>query len=131
MRTALGVIAGFVVWSVLWLCANFALRAGGMLPATPTEPLHAATPVLMLLVVSMICSIVAGYAAARVAHVPVAAVVLGVVLLVVGIVVQAKYWALMPVWYSVAFIVLLLPMTVAGGRMAARSGMAGPAAIGA
>jgi len=131
MRTTLGVIAGFVVWSVLWLCANYALRSGGMLPASQTAPITAATPVLALLIVSTVCSVIAGYTAARVAHVAVAAVFLGVVLLVVGIVVQMKYWSLMPQWYSIAFIILLLPMTVAGGRMAARSSMAGPAAIGA
>lgn len=130
MRTALGVIAGFVVWSVLWLCTNFALRSAGMLPATPTEPITAAAPMLALLVASVVCSVVAGYVAVRLAHVPAAAPILGAILLVVGIVVQMKYWALMPVWYSVAFVVLLLPMAVAGGRMAARSGATEPAALG-
>src|SRR5690348_15634141 len=101
MRTALGVIAGFVVWSVLWLCTNFALRSAGMLPATPTEAITAAAPVLALLVASIICSIAAGYVAARLAHVPAAAPILGVILFVVGIVVQMKYWALMPTWYSI------------------------------
>lgn len=131
MRTALGVIAGFVVWSVLWLCTNFALRAAGVLPATPTEPVRDAMPVLALLLASIICSIVAGYVAARLAHVPAAAPILGILLLAVGIAVQLQYWKLMPTWYSIAFLVLILPMTVAGGRMAARDGMTHPAAIGA
>jgi len=131
MRTALGVIAGFIVWSVLWLCANVALRSAGILPATTTAPITAATPVLALLVVSIVCSVVAGYLAVRLAHVPAAAVFLGVVLLVVGIAVQMKYWTLMPSWYSIAFIILLLPMTVAGGRMAASANAAGAAAMGA
>lgn len=129
MRTALGVIAGFVVWSVLWLCTNFALRTAALLPAAPTEPIRDTAPVLALLLTSIICSIVAGYCAARVAHVPAAAPILGVLLLVVGIVVQMKYWALMPSWYSIAFIILLLPMTVAGGRMAIRDVARGPAAM--
>lgn len=131
MRTALGAVVGFVVWSVLWLCANAALRAAGLIPALDTVPVHAAAPVVVLLVVSIACSIAAGYTAVRVARLPVAAVILGVALLAVGAAVQAKYWSLMPAWYSIAFIVLLLPMAVVGGRMAARTSSAGPAAVGA
>ena len=117
MRTALGVIAGFVVWSVLWLGTNAALRGAGMLPATPTEPVSAMAPLVTLLIASVICSIAAGYTAARMAHVQAAAPILGIILLVVGIMVQMKYWNLVPTWYNILFLVLLLPMAVAGGRM--------------
>ena len=117
MRTALGVIAGFVVWSVLWLGTNALLRGAGMLPTTSTEPISATAPLAALLIASVICSIAAGYTAARAAHVQAAAPILGIILLVVGIIVQTKYWHLMPAWYSIAFLVLLLPMAVAGGRM--------------
>ena len=131
MRTASGVVAGFVVWSVIWLCGNVALRSAGMLPASQSEPIHAAAPVVALLVLSILCSIAAGYTAARVARVPVAAVYLGIALLVVGVAVQVQYWALMPAWYSVAFVLLLVPMTIAGGRMAFGRGAASPATISA
>lgn len=117
MRTALGVIAGFIVWSVLWLGTNALLRGAGMLPPTPTEPVGATAPLVTLLIASVLCSIVAGYTAARVAHVQAAGPILGAILLLVGIAVQMKFWNLAPAWYSIAFLVLLLPMAVAGARM--------------
>ena len=42
--------------------------------------------------------------------------ILAALLLVTGIPVQLGSWALLPVWYHLAFLIALVPMTVLGGR---------------
>ncbi len=37
-----------------------------------------------------------------------------------GIAVQAGVWNLMPVWYQVAFLALLVPVSAVGGRLVRR-----------
>ncbi len=48
------------------------------------------------------------------------ALALGVVQLIIGILVQVQYWQVMPLWYHLSFLSLLLPGTVLGGRWRAR-----------
>ena len=119
MKRALAVIGGFVLWSVLWLCYNQLLLKAGVLPSDLTRPLTAAMPLLLLLGGSIVFSIVSGYVAARIAGARAAmpALVLGILLLATGIFFQLKTWNLLPVWYNVLFLLLLIPMTVAGARM--------------
>ena len=47
-----------------------------------------------------------------------AVVVMAVMLLVTGIGVQSTVWSLMPVWYHLAFLGLLVPVALVGGRLA-------------
>jgi hypothetical protein len=119
MKQAFAVIAGFVLWSVLWLCYNQLLLKAGVLPSDLSQPLTAPMPLLLLLGGSIVFSIVSGYLAARIAGVPAttSALVLGVLLLATGVFFQLKTWNLLPVWYNVLFLLLLIPMTLAGARM--------------
>ena len=51
------------------------------------------------------------------------------VLLLTGIGVQASVWSLMPTWYHVTFLALVVPMTLLGSRLAsARSRERAPVA---
>jgi hypothetical protein len=119
MKQVLGVVAGFVLWSVLWLCYNQLLLKAGILPSDLSRPLTASMPLLLLLGGSVAFSIVSGYVAARIAGVPATmpALMLGVLLLATGVFFQLKTWNLLPVWYNVIFLLLLIPMTIAGARM--------------
>ena len=94
MKQALAVVAGFVLWSVLWLCYNQLLLKAGVLPSDLTQPLTAPMPLLLLLGGSVVFSIVSGYIAARIAGVPamMTALVLGILLLATGIFFQLKTW---------------------------------------
>jgi hypothetical protein len=42
-----------------------------------------------------------------------------VLLLVVGIYFQSQYWHVMPLWYHLIFLALLIPMCFVGARLAA------------
>ena len=119
MKQAFGVVAGFVLWSVLWLSYNQLLLKAGVLPSTLPQTFSAPMPLSLLLAGSAAFSLVSGYVTARIAGVPFAIPVLalGILLLATGILFQLKMWNVLPVWYNVIFLVLLIPMTFAGARM--------------
>ncbi|HMA00980.1 MAG TPA: hypothetical protein VKP02_01340 [Gemmatimonadaceae bacterium] len=123
MKQALAVVAGYVLWSMLWLGLNQVLLILGVLTPSTTEPLTSATPLLLLLIGSVLLSLVSGYVAARIAGSAWAlcVIVLGVMLLLTGIFVEIQVWYRIPLWYHVSFLVLLIPMTFLGARMRARS----------
>lgn len=124
MKTAVAVIVGYLVWTALWLGGNAAFfgEAAKVVGAgekyTPTGPLAA------VIALSVVCSIAAGIVAAKIAKDRARAAVMttAVLLLLTGIGVQAGVWSLMPTWYHLVFLALLVPVTWAGGRLgAARS----------
>ena len=130
MKTVLGVIAGFVAWSIVWVGSDQVLMT--LIPGwygthqlaferaiNTGEPFAADASVLVFhLVRATLVSVLSGFLAAFVAgenrRAPLA---LGIVLLVVGIGVEAMAWNYAPVWYHALFLVLLIPMTVLGGRL--------------
>ncbi|MFN0277399.1 MAG: hypothetical protein ACKVRN_02240 [Pyrinomonadaceae bacterium] len=131
-RIILGVIVGFVVWTIIALGGDEALAklSGGWYStnrevlnkavfnqAEPVDPIDP-TFFVIVLVLSVIASLLAGFLAAFVANenrrTPLA---LGVLLLIVGLYFQFTAWNQMPVWYHLAFLILLIPVTVAGGYL--------------
>ncbi|HEY2895996.1 MAG TPA: hypothetical protein VGJ12_02580 [Gemmatimonadaceae bacterium] len=121
MKQVLGVVAGFILWSVLWLSLNQLLLLLGIMSPHVTEPMADAKPLLLLLVGSVLISLMSGYVTARIAGVAWAlpAAALGVLLLATGVFVQLKLWYLIPLWYHLSFLLLLIPMTLLGARLRA------------
>lgn len=119
MKQFLAVLAGYILWSVLWLCFNVGLHKFGLLPGSLAQPLMAPAPLLALLVGSVAISILSGFLAAAIAGAPSAPAVatLGVLLVLTGIYFQSRVWHLMPLWYHLLFLVLLIPMCFAGARL--------------
>lgn len=130
IRTILAVIVGFCVWSILWVGGNelfkmlspgwYAASEGAFMKAMANKEPFAADSIILLihLVLSVIVSFISGYITALVAgenkRSPLS---LGVVLLIVGILVEAAYWSYIPIWYHLIFLILLIPVTVAGGKL--------------
>ena len=121
MRAALAVIAGYALWSGLWLGGNMVLS--GAFPG-PAGALRAGEPAsgvgyfAAALGLSVFCSFTAGLLTASVAPTRAGWTVLSMasLLLLTGIFVQASVWTLMPIWYHVPFLALLVPIAVIGGR---------------
>ena len=120
LRSVLSVAAGTIIWTVLWLSTNAALAAAlpeGIFREDGTT--DSAGVLLVILAASVLFSVVAGYATATLArsaeikH----ALALGVLQLAIGVFVQLQYWDVMPLWYHVSFLGLLLPGNVFGGRL--------------
>ena len=127
LRSIGSVVAGFCLWTVLWLASNAGLTAG--LPGTFREDgsVESGGVLMVILALSVVFSIAAGYATAGLARTaPMKHVLaLGLLQLVVGIFVQSQYWTVMPLWYHLAFLALLIPGIFVGGSI--RVALAGKA----
>jgi len=120
IRIILGVIVGFIVWSVVFVGGEALLRAIAPGVVAPPEVTYFDTVSVLLgyLVRSMIASILAGLTAVLVsAENSKTPLILGIVLLAVGIMVQMAAWSVLPVWYHLVFLALLIPMTILGGKL--------------
>jgi hypothetical protein len=121
-RTVAGVIAGNLAWTMVWLGLNVGLRSQGLLPGDPTERIESATPLLIMLIASVVFSIAAGWIATAIApgagYVP--AILLAVIQLGLGIFFQSQAWQLVPLWYHLPFLVLIVPATLLGARLRLR-----------
>ncbi len=130
VRIILGVIAGFIVWSIVWVggdatlvsfspgwygkhtvAAELALANGTTLASDPMIS-------IVNLGRSFLTSIIAGYMAALVAgEYKRSTMILGFILIAVGIAVEYLMWNVAPIWYHFVFVLFLLPMTILGGRL--------------
>ena len=130
LRVILGIVAGFIAWSILWVGSDQLLRmvsaewygahqAAFEKAMFNQEPFTPDSTILILrLVFSVIISLMSGFLAAVIAkgnrNAPLG---LGILLLAFGLLVQVVAWNYMPVWYHVVFLALLIPMTILGGRL--------------
>jgi hypothetical protein len=126
----LGVIAGFVAWLVLWVGSEQVLSAiwpegyGAHQQAFQAAienggPFTANTRLLLIqIALGSVVSMASGFLAALVAGESARAPrILGFVLLALGLLKAAMSWPYVPIWYHVIFTALLLPMTIAGGKL--------------
>jgi hypothetical protein len=129
LRIVLGIIVGFLVWSILWVGSDQVLTAsigwyGEHQRAFERamfnrEPFIANSTILFMhMVRSGIACLISGYVAALVANEDKrSTLLLGVMVLVAGILIEAMAWNYLPIWYHIVFLVLLIPTTVAGGKL--------------
>lgn len=117
LRSVGVVLAGFIVWSILWVTTN-QIALAAVPDAYDQSGLTVSSGLLLVfLAASVVYSIVSGWITAALAagrgltH----AVWLGVLLLVFGLGVQITYWDAMPLWYHLPFLALLLPASALGG----------------
>jgi len=130
VRIILAIIVGFIVWSILWIGSDMILMSA--LPdwygkhhkeleaAVTNKTAFMSDSVILLigLIRSVIFSIICGFLAALIAKENVKSTLgLGVLLLAFGIFIQSVYWNYAPLWYHLSFLILLIPMTVLGGKL--------------
>jgi hypothetical protein len=119
LRLIGGVIAALLVWTAAAILLNFGLRYG--LPGyaavekamTFTVPMMAAR-----LGISFIATLACGYTAAAVGKRQSAALIVGVILLLLFIPVHYGLWHKFPIWYHLTFLISLPVLSVIGGRFA-------------
>jgi hypothetical protein len=118
VKVILGVLAGHITWTFLWLGLSALLKSAGMLPADDKAPVKAIAPLAILLVASFAFSVLAGYLATLIAPAKgyTAAGVLAVLQLAVGLFFQISMWDRLPVWYHLPFLAMLVPMVFLGAR---------------
>lgn len=130
IRIILGVVAGFIAWSILWVGSDQVLmsiwpdwygahqQAFGLAMENGSAFNADTTILIMHIIRAAIVSIMSGFIAAVVAgENRKAPLSLAVVLLIVGVIVEGFAWSFAPVWYHLLFLIILVPMTLLGGRM--------------
>lgn len=121
-RIVAGVAAGAAAWAVLWVGGTAA--SGSIWPdlVQPDVRLTHAGLLTAYIVYSVALSVLAGFLAAKVAG-PAAGRAVGIlagIQLALGVFFEVSYWDLMPVWYHVVFLALIVPATLWGGRLGSR-----------
>jgi hypothetical protein len=129
LRIILGVIVGFVVWSILWLGSDQLMiqtigwygdhqHAFERAMVNKEAFLPDLTILIMNIVRSVIISLISGYIAVLAAgENRRSTMILGICLLLFGLMVEVVAWNYLPVWYHLVFLVLLIPATIAGGKI--------------
>lgn len=122
-RAVVAVVAGAAVWAVLWLSGTRATQL--LLPELVVEgqPLDHGGVLGFYIAYSVGLSVLAGFVTAAVGGTrPMPAVwALAALQLVLGVVAEVAYWDLLPVWYHLVFLALIVPATVYGGRIRGRA----------
>ena len=128
MRSTIAVVAGVVLWGLLWNVGTMVLMEAGLTSAD--EPITGTGVLAGLIAYSAVLSVLAGFVVGRiVTGDPMKTVwVFAVVQLSIGIAVQAGYWAFFPAWYHLVFLGLVIPATVLGGRLSRRDPQLVPSA---
>jgi len=120
-RLILGAVLAPVFWGVVQLPGNLLLLA--LFPeAAEAQAQGTAAPLGYLLLALLFAfgyALVSGYCSAWVAggNPTRTGVAAGLVLLAVGIAVQASFWDALPVWWHLTFLASIVPFALLGARL--------------
>jgi hypothetical protein len=120
LRNITSIIAGYVIWTAIFLGGATAVRAINPGAHDEAGMTRDRLTLVIYLAISVVASVVAGYCVARIAEKSKMRCVflLVVALLATGVPVQLSAWDKLPAWYNVIFLTLLIPLPLAGGMMA-------------
>ncbi|MEO0558180.1 MAG: hypothetical protein AAF170_08350, partial [Bacteroidota bacterium] len=118
-HTLISIVGGYIAWTVVFLGGSAGIRAAFESAHTPDGGTSSAGLLVLYLALSGVASVLAGVVAARVSksHGPRNVLIVAGLLLATGIPVQISVWETLPVWYHLAFLGALVPLTWIGGRM--------------
>jgi hypothetical protein len=110
------VIAGVIAWTVLVTAHDWVLRNGWHDYAAIEKSMAFTIPMMAArLLMSAVCSLAAGFAAARLDKR--APLISGTILLLLFIPVHYALWSKFPIWYHLTFLVSLPVMSLVGGKL--------------
>jgi len=118
-RKIAAAVVGYAVWSVIWLGGGQGVQTAFADSIGTDGTVTATPPLITLLALSVVCSLLSGIIASKISGAAGngGVIALCVLLLATGVGVQASVWEKMPVWYHTVFLLLLVPVTVAGGSL--------------
>ncbi|NJN53145.1 MAG: hypothetical protein HC809_16695, partial [Gammaproteobacteria bacterium] len=118
LRSVIAVIMAPIVWGVVMLPGNMLLLV--LFPGADVEP--RVGYLVAALVGSVIYSLIAGVTTAFIIgrNAKLHGIWAGIALLAVGVMVQVQAWDVLPLWYHLVFLTLLVPACVAGAVWAGR-----------
>jgi hypothetical protein len=118
LRLIGGIIAGVVAWFIIVTVLDIGLRFGWPAYGAVEKAMAFTLPMMIArLSISAISSLLSGYVAATIEKGKWAALVAGIVLLVLFVPIHYGLWAKFPAWYHLTFLVSLPVLSLAGGRL--------------
>jgi hypothetical protein len=122
LRAVIGIIVGYALWTIIWLGGNAIIFMDIAELIGRGQAYLKPGPYLGVLALSIFCSLAGGASAAAIAPKRAwsSTIILAALLLLTGIGVQMGVWDMMPLWYHLSFLGLLVPTVLAGGRLVAK-----------
>jgi hypothetical protein len=121
LRIILGVVAGLAAWGSLLAIGGLIVRTTWEEYAAVADAMTFTLPMLVMrLAMGAATLLIAGWIAARIARRTIAPLFLGIALLTVFIPIHISLWDRFPVWYHLTFLLTLIPLATAGGRIGAQ-----------
>lgn len=127
LQIILGIIVGFIVWLLVFIGVEPIAQkiAPNWIVLEGTTYTGSVAILIPYLIRSMIASILAGLTASLIASenskTP---LILGIILLLVALPIHISGWNTLPVWYHLSLLILLIPMTILGGKLKKREPLA-------
>lgn len=120
-RTLSATVCGFMLWAILWTVGGQIIMA--VAPGSLTEDwaTDSTGVMILLIVVAGLASILAGFAAAKVARDSAmnAAWILAAALTTVALAVEIEGWEKAAAWYHIALLAILTPGVLIGAKAGA------------
>jgi hypothetical protein len=119
-KKILGVVAGLVVWVIVVSIAGVIMRSAWPAYASVADAMTFTLPMMIArLSIGAVATVAAGWVAGMITRRSTIVIVLpGVLLLLAFIPEHITLWEKFPVWYHLTFLLSLVPLTFAGGKMA-------------
>jgi hypothetical protein len=119
MKTIFAGIAGYAVWTIVWFLGNFGFRALAFTPKEPGARIEVPGALFALLLLSALASLSAGVVVRLISPSKAASYLCAAALVLTCIAVQWGFREVFPLWYHVAFPLLIVPLLVLGRRIVA------------
>ena len=121
LKNVLSVVFGYAAWTMIFLGGASLIR---MIWSSAHDDQGITSNIKLLvgyLILSIVASLMAGLTTVSIAgSAKMKCVsVLAICLLATGIPVQLSTWDVLPVWYNLIFMILLVPVTLAGAKIVA------------
>ncbi len=115
-RSIVAIIAGYGLWTLIFLWGNslFFKEAGEI--ASEGGAFTDQGTLTGILLLSVVASFAAGWITIIIGRKLRTVWIMAALLLITGIGVQLSSWALLPVWYHLSFMALIVPVSIFGGK---------------
>jgi hypothetical protein len=119
LKPIAGVVVGVVVWGLVAMGLDYGLRHFWPAYATVERAMLFTIPMMIArLLESAASTLFAGYIAAKIDGGGSAALIAGIILLIIFAPIHYSIWAHFPIWYHLTFLVSLPLLAWVGGRLA-------------
>jgi hypothetical protein len=118
LRNILGVVAGLVSWLIVAALGGLIIRASWPEYVAVADTMSFTLPMMIArLSIGVVATLSAGFVTALVARAGIAPLIAGVLLLIAFVPQHAMLWDRFPLWYHLTFLLSLVPLAYAGGRL--------------